>query len=441
MSKNDMALMDKYTQRFDRVGTSVYIRTYLNGTELVHEHECQNVGQTIPTEINNIAQAILAQIALGQVTAETNTLTGVSVFSKEGAAALIGSGVRCSGAYTHSAYYSGFNLQPKNWNPGGRFSLAVLGDSIGEGAWSSVTQSQWNVYGWVAKTKAALVTMGYIDGGEGFIPMHRADWVKVGTWTQIADNGPSGNCWSATSDATKTYTLTTTTACDNADIIYIDAAGAGDFTVTVDGGAPVTIVPPKLANNKTIATNVSLGALTTHTILIKAPVSGTLYLNGAAIYRGSSGIVFNNLSKSGATSNDFGYKADTRLALLSVLKPRLTLYAALANDYGSAQTPISTYNSRTDLVAIEANRYGSIIGICPPDNGLSTAGKTITLAEYEAAFKNRIIAGGGGVLDIHAAWGAYAENASKMYDTQHPNATGHLAISALVTQLCMSLGA
>lgn len=80
MSKNDMAVFDKYTQRFERSGTSMFIRTF-NGTVLVHEHECTNVGQVVPSEVQDIAKAILAQLALGQVTASTSLTGGIEVFA------------------------------------------------------------------------------------------------------------------------------------------------------------------------------------------------------------------------------------------------------------------------------------------------------------------------------------------------------------------------
>ena len=75
MSSNDMAVLGRYTQRFEREGTSVFIRTFDDAT-LVHEHECKNTPLGVPNEVHGIAETILAQLALGLVGSEFNPVTG-----------------------------------------------------------------------------------------------------------------------------------------------------------------------------------------------------------------------------------------------------------------------------------------------------------------------------------------------------------------------------
>lgn len=91
MSSNDMAVLGRYTQRFEREGTSVFIRTFDDAT-LVHEHECKNTPLVVPNEVHGIAETILAQLALGLVGSETNPTTGVIAIlagSKPGAFHLV----------------------------------------------------------------------------------------------------------------------------------------------------------------------------------------------------------------------------------------------------------------------------------------------------------------------------------------------------------------
>lgn len=334
--------------------------------------------------------------------------------------------------------YSGSKPFRRNFAPGGRMSLAILGDSIGAGAWSHATASQWPLNGWAHHLKQAMLADGYIDGGQGFVPLSDPVYSKVGTWTQAADDGPSANCWFATGPA-NTYTLTTVTQCTSVGVLWLNASNRGDFTVSVDGGADITITPPAAANSQVYQYEITGLPLATHTIAIKAPVTGYVYFLGCALYIGTAGIVIHNLSKSGATAADFGYKASQRIKLLSALKPKLSIIGVLANDYGAGQTLISTYSTNLQNIATECLKTGDVVGLIPPDNGLTA--KPIPLSDYEAAMRTVMAANNAGVLDVHALWGAYSANAAKMYDAQHPNLIGHKDIGLAAYGVMRSLGA
>lgn len=343
--------------------------------------------------------------------------------------------------YSHFPYSSGVNIKPMNFNPGRRFSIAVCGDSISLGAWSSLTAAQWPYLGYVGQLKTDLLALGYVDGGEGYISPLRTDaWVKTGTWATVAGESFSDTCYSATGTANY-WTLTTPSQCDSFDIWFIDGAGAGDFEVVVDGGAPITVVTPKLANSARIAKTVALGAVGTHTVVVKAPTSGTLYFLGGAIYKGTSGLVIHNFSKSGESAVGFASSSSNKFLVFGLINPRVTIMSLLANDYGAAATTLETYASRMDQICMRIKQYGSeLVGLVPPDNGLSPVGKP-PLSQYESALKTAVTNYSGLTINVHSAWGDYASAAALMYDTQHPNFEGHTSIKNLLLDFCKSIGA
>ena len=315
------------------------------------------------------------------------------------------------------------SLQSWQWGTETRLHAASFGDSITQGAWAGpVELTDWPIKGWVGRFAQAMGRI-YGDGGAGFIPLFRKEWVQAGTWVQIPDDGPMGYMFGATGSVSNTYTLT----CygDNADIFYQGNSAAWSYSI--DGAAPVT-VPAATAGNVATKINVALGAVDTHTVQISPAGAGYLYLAGAAAYIGSGGFVMHNFARSGASIADLSTQASRRLSLLNIIKPRLNFIGFVANDY-SGQTALSTYESRLSGAATEIKQYGDTVLWAPPDNGITPV-KTIATEAYEQSMKNVAATLGLPWIDIHAAWGDYTLTASKMYDTQHPNEAGHADIAA-----------
>jgi len=70
----DLSYIDRLVQRFERSGTSIFIRTYLSDTNaLVDEFECTGVqpGAPIPQEIRTIADSILANLVQPSIDARS----------------------------------------------------------------------------------------------------------------------------------------------------------------------------------------------------------------------------------------------------------------------------------------------------------------------------------------------------------------------------------
>lgn len=320
------------------------------------------------------------------------------------------------------------------WGTEGRLSIAFYGDSITQGAWAGTTElTDWPTLGFVGLFRQALQRV-YGNGGLGFVPLFRKEWVKAGTWAQAVDSAPFSACWYATTD-TATYTLTTKAGDgDNVDVFYVDTSAA--FTYTIDGGSAVTIPATGSPVNATVKTNIALPSDGVHTLQIIGPTSGTLYLVGAAIYKGTGGVVVHNIAKSGALIGDMGYNAGTSISRTAVitqhLNPRLNIVGFMANDY-NGQTALATYNARLGYLVDKAVAQGDTLMWLPPDN--NNADLTITEAQYRAEAKAVAVAKGIPWLDVAAAWGPASAAAPRYYDNLHPNALGHRLLAGLFLKL------
>jgi len=315
-----------------------------------------------------------------------------------------------------------FKLPP---DANGRVSALFVGDSITVGAYASADLALCPDLGAAGQIRNAMqARLG--NGGEGYIGLWRPEWVKTGVWAASTDWGPFGNCWLAENDVAKKFTLSGIIG-DNIDIFYLASAGVGTATCSIDGGAAIDLIPVA-GSNVTRRWSLSLGDVGEHTVVISAPASGKLYLSGAAVYIGNNGAVVHNLGNSGKYSYDFYLRVSDRFSMTLFLAPKVVFIGVLANDYTGQQT-LAIYNTRLTAVASTFAGWGADICLwAPPDPNLAPL--TIPISSYENELNSIAVAGGYRFISIRTLWGSYAENISRMHDTQHPNLAGHIEIAA-----------
>lgn len=324
----------------------------------------------------------------------------------------------------------------KGWNKDftGRLHIAVLGDSISEGAWADADQAKWNIFSWVAKLRQALSEV-YGYGGEGFISLGTSRFARTGTWTLNADFAPHGYCYYSTGESN--YITLSGIYGDTLDIFYVNNSAVA-FKVSVDGADDQIISSAGPYNNQSVAATIALGNVGNHTVVIKAPATGTLFLQGAAIYIGNNGVVVHNMSRSGSTVHSGAYyKMTTRLSPLNAIAPKLSIINFLANDYNyqsTANNYLPAYGTNMHAVANFLKGLGSKVLLWqPPDNNVTPTATTWTTEEYEQASIGAAKSANIAWLNIHEYWGEYADVAGRyMYDTQHPKRQGHLDIARII---------
>lgn len=348
-------------------------------------------------------------------------------------------------------YIGGTVPPPWSWSAGGeRIDIAFIGDSVTVGA------SAGNPGGGEA-TFAALGHVGLLraelqarhgDGGVGFVGLRTGNgfWTRAGTWTRKLTHGPFFESYQATG-AANTATLVIPDG-DNVDLFFARMAGFGQFTYSVDGGADVAGPPVGVADEGTSRLNIPLGAGGAHTVVVKAPASGTVDLIGAAIYKGSTGLVVHNFSKSGIGAVVATGGASVAIApaampklwgVLQHIQPRLTAVNFLINDHSAQNNPTALYGPLMRVVTDYCAGFGDVMTWQPP--GLQSDALPFPIASYEAQSKLAAEGAGGFWLDVHTAWGPYSSNAGRMWDSVHPNTQGHADMAALFLRLFEKMGA
>ena len=310
----------------------------------------------------------------------------------------------------------------------GRLDVMFLGDSLT--AYNDTTT------GFVNLLRQALQRSYGGDGGRGFIPLWSSTWTKFGTWTAFPDCGPFASCIWAQNDATRTCTAANVVG-DTFDVMYLDAAGTGNFDVVVDGGAPVTVTPALSGSNtlNIVKTTVSMGSIGTHTVVVQAPAAGILYFIGGAPYKSTGNVVVHGIGKSSMMSADLSLqrRPDIAHATKGPIVPRLTFVGLQVNDQhpNPTQQTIVNYTARIRTIVQAAKTSGDVCLIIPPDD-TSVPVQPIPYSEYEAAQRLVALEEKCAVISMHDLMGTWAEaNASGwMTDGVHINDAGNAYFAA-----------
>lgn len=195
----------------------------------------------------------------------------------------------------------------------GACNVLVIGTSLSEsGSNGTATASTPYTYRWQnAFRDIERRKLGQTVGGVGFLP---PDWAtnvvtptpysaQAGTFsTKRMQFGLGKRTSEAKATASKTYTQT----CTGFDIFYTRSPASGVMYYAVDGGAHVEISTPVGATTSGFKTAVTGLSDASHTIEI-GWVSGTIYFEGVAFYRGDQtvGLRVWDGARSGSTTADF----------------------------------------------------------------------------------------------------------------------------------------
>ena len=234
----------------------------------------------------------------------------------------------------------------------------------------------------------------------------------------LANYGVFSSAKYVSTGATNTATITVTS--DNVDIYVVQAGGSAPFTVAIDGGSDVVVGNSTSAGN-TVKYNVATGSVGSHTIVIKAPASGTLYLVGLSANIGSSGCQVHNCGLTSTLISDFAYGHNSDY--VTALAPNLTIIALDTNDHNN-QSDLTSYRSYFTTVIQKALVSGSVLLLGGCNDNIS---KPIPQKAYHAVLMSLARQYNCAFISIYDRWKdwATANSMGLMYDTQHPNVKGH----------------
>ncbi|UXM90962.1 right-handed parallel beta-helix repeat-containing protein [Paenarthrobacter sp. JL.01a] len=308
-------------------------------------------------------------------------------------------------------------------------NIAFVGDSTVAGTNGGNTPA---TTAWPVLFRNMLPGLGYPSAGSGFVAAYRAASASDPRWTY-------GSGWGgANGNSNKVANSTTTNALTFASVetgtqthVYYSNAG-GPFTVSVDGGAPVTVTPTG-ASSMGVLTATGL-ADTTHTISV-VRTSGTVEIFGVEIRKTTTGVRIYNAGIAGAKVASLANATWDSVAQ-TVAGGAASQFTADAiflcceiNDMtgggGSVVDP-ATYKTQMQTAITNLRVNGAsliLIAANPVQTGDFTA---YTKALYDLADTNDLP-----LIDLQDRWGSYttANARGMMGDTVHPSPAGNADIA------------
>lgn len=321
---------------------------------------------------------------------------------------------------------------------GGAAHHLVIGDSISQCYTGSITfRSVWPYL-----LRQHLSSRGVPLGGTGWVPTGMA-WdgqnpkdpriaLTSGTWSDIY-----GDLASSSSGATLTFT----SDLPGTAIAVAYPTTGGVFTVSVDGGAPVTVTPA--GGSLAVATYSVTGlADTVHTIQV-VRTSGTVTIYGFKVSK-STGLQIHNMALVGVSANNWASEALTPrtrgwLTNRLSISPDVVHIALGANDLNYSRT---TTQCVADIETIAGQWEDSdiILHAMPapsPAASVPTPPSDATWQDYIARMRALATSLDCPLVDLYRRYGSYATaNANGlMGDPVHPNPSMHGDWALLVANL------
>jgi lysophospholipase L1-like esterase len=307
---------------------------------------------------------------------------------------------------------------------------------IGDSTSASYTGTTTFPSMWPRIMRAQMTNRGIPLGGTGWVlttdyttegPDPR--WTHTGTWT----NGNNGFQYTTTNGATQTFTSDVPgTAISFA---YFNNSGA--FTITVDGGSPVTVTPT--ATNTVAIYTASGLANTTHTITFTTTTTSITSVVAAQCYN-PSGLRVHNLAFSGTNATDALWTTNTYNHLIWMITSGLlaspdVLHIALGvNDLNNGHTSSAVVAALTSIRGFFSSADVILYGQYQP-SGTTTA----NWAAYIQALYQLAVTFNCPLVDLYQRSGGYtnANSLGMMGDGTHPSKAAQADWGLLVTDLLL----
>jgi lysophospholipase L1-like esterase/polygalacturonase len=310
-------------------------------------------------------------------------------------------------------------------------NILVLGDSFVEGQGATTIGNRWLDL-FRDRFRDRFVTPG-ITGGVGFIPAVTAattptgqtftttgntaiDFAGIGARTRVL--GPTAGAGVGTMSITRT--------CTSFAIHHKPDDASAAFTVTIDGGAPVTVTG--VAGEQVWSSSALADGA--HSIVI-AQSSGLAKIEGIMFYRGdeTKGIRIWDSGRAGSRTGDWisgGTFGVTWADSIAKVTPDLVVIAFATNDV-AAVTPTQYAADLTALITLVRSKQANVsIAIMPPFPRVA-GGALAPWADYVSAAKAVAYATAQCVfLDVSDLFPTPSPDTySLLSDGLHPNNRGH----------------
>jgi lysophospholipase L1-like esterase len=310
--------------------------------------------------------------------------------------------------------------------------IVAIGDSETAGKTTPATTAQTS--SWPNQLRNALIASGCADGGTGTV--YPGTGVNDTQWV-LGSGFTANTLFAAWSGTGKTATFTSARNGTVATVYYFN--NSGTFTVTIDGGSPVTVTPTGAQSTGTYQVTGLSNA--THTVLITSS-SSTGYIIGVSVNQ-AAGIQVNTAGASGTKTTDWiasTFSSPATLAQTTAGAAPDAYFVALGVNDANV-TSLATYATQLTTIVntLKATSDVVLISMLPPtQNSVTTAiWQTYLSAMYDVADACNVP-----LIDVSNIFGqtsdAIAAGLTSTDTVPHPNAAGYGVIARAIRAVVVS---
>ena len=232
--------------------------------------------------------------------------------------------------------------------------------------------------------------------------------------------GPDGNAYYNV-NTIGTLTWSNVTATDLS-LFYYD--GTGSFTITIDGGSPVTITGANTSTAKKY--DITGLTATSHTVLITSSGTGVVSILGMYGKNGAknSGITVSRMGNGGAMASDYLYWKDWISPIVSNFDLDLFFMIVGTNDFRKS-AGITEYINGLQVVIDKYKEATPGICICLVSPAQSNASGSPALSEYDKAMRELAVKNNVNMISLYQLFPKTYDNSSGAWvDSLHLSSLG-----------------
>ena len=296
-------------------------------------------------------------------------------------------------------------------------NIAFTGDSWTEK--NTIPQAVINILGGQYKDPGWISCSNRTDGVMAGITLVVSNFTKYdgdnennNTPPQYG-SGPDGNAyWNNNTVGTLTWSNVTAT---DLSLFYYD--GTGNFTITIDGGAPVSIAGTNSGTMK--KSDITGLSATAHTVVITSSGSGVVSILGMYGKNSakSSGITVSRMGNGGAMASDYLHWQDWITPIASNLDIDILFIILGTNDFRKS-AGIPEYTNGIQLIIDKYKAATPGICICLVSPAQSNATGAPALSEYDEAMRKLAVDNNINMISLYQLFpktydnsgGAWADN-------------------------------
>nr|WP_232551442.1 GDSL-type esterase/lipase family protein [Klebsiella michiganensis] len=265
-------------------------------------------------------------------------------------------------------------------------NIAFTGDSWTEK--NTIPQAVINILGGQYKDPGWISCSNRTDGVMAGITLAVSNFTKYDGDNENNNappqygSGPDGNAyWNNNTVGTLTWSNVTAT---DLSLFYYD--GTGNFTITIDGGTPISIAGTNSGTMK--KSDITGLSATAHTVVITSSGSGIVSILGMYGKNSakSSGITVSRMGNGGAMASDYLHWQDWITPIASNLDIDILFIILGTNDFRKS-AGIPEYTNGIQLIIDKYKAATSGICICLVSPAQSNATGAPALSEYDEAMR------------------------------------------------------